>query len=188
MGLSIIHISFSDSKIICNEENSVPLLVNTIFAVIGELMETKNILITDFKNNTFTKAFKKYFHELGINVSDWNALWEEMNCDTGNIAYVKTNELGEAIGFIQFKSIELNNCFFIEKFGFIREFWIAKEYRGNGFGKQLLNDAESFFKQNGITQVLLTTDTAEGFYVANGYAVNQNITAKNNLTVMIKSI
>ena len=52
---------------------------------------------------------------------------------------------------MQFKSIELNNCFFIEKFGFIREFWIAKEYRGNGLGKQLLNDAESFFKQNGIT-------------------------------------
>lgn len=162
--------------------------MNTVFAVIGDNMKTNDYLISDFSNDIFTCAFKIYFSELGINVSDWNSLWEEMNRDEGNLAYVKVNNLEKTIGFIQFKEIELENSFFSEKYGFIREFWIAKEYRGKGFGTQLFNSCELYFKEKGVSQVILTTDTAEDFYIDKGYSINQNIVAKDDLTVMTKAI
>ena len=170
------------------KKNSVPILVNTVFAVIGDNMKMQDLLISDFTNNNFTSAFKQYFAELGINVSDWNSLWEEMNSDKDNLAYVKVDNSGRTIGFIQFKAIELSNNFFAEKYGFIREFWISKEYRGKGFGMQLLNSCELYFEKEDISQIILTTDTAEEFYIANGYSVNQNIVAKNDLIVMTKAI
>lgn len=148
----------------------------------------KDFLITDFTNDIFTCAFKEYFVELGIKVSDWNSLWEEMNSDKDNLAYVKVNNSGKTIGFIQFKAIELSNSFFSEKYGFIREFWIAKEYRSKGFGTRLLNSCELYFKEKGISQIVLTTDTAEEFYISKGYSVNPNIVAKNDLIVMTKAI
>ena len=151
-------------------------------------MKMQDLLISDFTNNNFTSAFKQYFAELGINVSDWNSLWEEMNSDKDNLAYVKVDNSGRTIGFIQFKAIELSNNFFAEKYGFIREFWISKEYRGKGFGMQLLNSCELYFEKEDISQIILTTDTAEEFYIANGYSVNQNIVAKNDLIVMTKAI
>lgn len=151
-------------------------------------MKTKDYLITDFTDNNFTCAFKEYFFELGIKVTDWNSLWKEMNNDKGNYAYIKVNDLGKAIGFIQFKAIELTNNFFTEKYGFIREFWIAKEYRGKGYGTQLLKTCELYFEKAGISQTILTTSTAKEFYIANGYSVNQNIIAKNDQIVMTKSI
>ena len=151
-------------------------------------MKTNDFLISDFTNDIFTCAFKEYFAELGINVSDWNSLWEEMNSDNGNFAYVKVNNSGKTIGFIQFKTIELANSFFSEKYGFIREFWIAKEYRSKGYGTKLLTSCELYFKEKGVSQIVLTTDTAEEFYIAKGYSVNQNINAKNGLIVMTKAI
>ena len=52
-----------------------------------------------------------------------------MNKDQGNHAFVRLTKTDDVVGFIQFKPIELTNWFFCIKMGFIREFWIAKEFR-----------------------------------------------------------
>lgn len=93
-----------------------------------------------------------------------------------------------AIGFIQFKDISLCNSFFNEKYGFIREFWIDKTYRNNGYGTVLLKACEKFFLSNGVYQTILTTNTASSFYIKNGYVKNVSISAKNNDCVFTKNL
>lgn len=148
----------------------------------------KDLLITDFTNSNFQNAFKMYFDELGVNVEHWDALFAEMNQDNGNIAYIRLSEANQTIGFIQFKPITLSNWFFQSSLGFIREFWIAKEYRGNGNGTDLLRLAETYFRDNGICKTILTTDTAPIFYEKNGYIKDIAISAKNKDDVYVKEL
>lgn len=148
----------------------------------------KDILITDFTNHFFQEAFKLYFEELGISVRQWDKLFTEMNEDKDNFAYIRLSENNETIGFIQFTTITLSGWFFEENLGFIREFWIAKEYRGAGNGRDLLRLAELFFKDKGIAKSILTTDTAPEFYKKCGYMKDISVTAKNKDDVYIKNL
>ena len=129
-----------------------------------------DIFLTDFTDLRFQKAFQTYFQELGIQVRDWEGLFTEMNGDShGNAAYVRLD--GErAAGFIQF----------------IREFWIAPEYRGQGHGTALLGLAESWFQNQGFAGAILTTDTAPAFYTRRGYQPDPGFQAKNSDPVFIK--
>lgn len=145
------------------------------------------MLITDFSDTRFQKAFQLYFQELGINVSDWDGLFREMTED-GNWAWLRLAEDGDVIGFIQFKPIALTNWFFEEKAGFIREFWIAEAHRRQGHGSALLGMAESFFADQGIHQTILTTDSAPAFYEKHGYRKNAHIQAKNHDDVYVKEL
>jgi len=148
----------------------------------------QEILISDFSEPTFQEAFKIYFRELGINVNDWDGLFREMNDEKDNKAYVRIAENNNIAGFIQFKPITLSNWFFEEKLGFIREFWIAPEYRSQGHGTELLRLAESYFAQDDIRKTILTTDTAEEFYVKNGYRKDRAFTAANKDEVFVKDL
>ena len=156
----------------------------------SELLNGKyrDVLISDFTDAGFTEAFKRYFGELGISVEDWDGLFAEMNGTEGNRAYVRYDENGEAVGFIQFVAIELENWFFCERLGFIREFWISGEYRKMGHGSELLGLAERYFSDNGIRKVILTTDTAPEFYEAKGYKRDGSFTAKNKDDVFVKEL
>ena len=113
-------------------------------------------LISDFSDSLFQAAFKQYFSELGLHIRDWDGLFREMNADGGNLAFVRTSESGNVIGFIQFKLLKFT-C------GFIREFWVADEYRNQAHGSALLALAEEHFLKNGIYTRILTTDTISGF-------------------------
>ncbi len=148
----------------------------------------KDILISDFNNEYFKKAFKIYFDELDIPVKNWDNLFVHMNEDKDNFAYIRLSDENEVIGFIQFKCIELSNWFFKYPFGLIREFWISSEYRGFNHGKDLLNLAEEYFKNKNIFKSILTTDTAAGFYEKLGYIKEPYIYAENNDDVFIKTI
>ena len=148
----------------------------------------QNMLISDFSEPTFQEAFKIYFKELRISVSDWDGLFQEMNVEKDNKAYVRIAENNNIIGFIQFKPITLSNWFFEEKLGFIREFWIAPEYRSQGHGTELLRLAEAYFAQNDISKIILTTDTAEKFYIKNGYRKDRAFTAANQDEVFVKDL
>lgn len=147
----------------------------------------KDILITDFQYPMFQKAFKLYFTELGITVSDWQALFQEMNGSDENMAYLRVTEEDEVIGFIQFCPITLDSWFFREECGFIREFWISEPYRKAGHGSDLLALAEDRLFSSGIGRVLLTSDTAPGFYFRKGYQKAPFISAKNQMDVFVKS-
>ena len=113
-------------------------------------------LISDFSDSLFQAVFKQYFSELGLHIRDWDGLFREMNADGGNLAFVMTSDSGNVIGFIQFKLLKFT-C------GFIREFWVADEYRKQAHGSALLALAEEHFLKNGIYTSILTTDTISGF-------------------------
>lgn len=104
-----------------------------------------DLIIHDFSNTTFQMAFKKYFAEMGIEVKDWNGLFQEMNEEQDNVAIMRTSPEGETVGFIQFKIDLLKNWFFEEKIGFIREFWVSDTWRHAGHGAALLRSAENYF-------------------------------------------
>ena len=130
-------------------------------------METR--LIDSFTDESFREGFMLYFGELAITVRDWEGLFKEMDTDgRGNLAYLGI-EAGRAMGFIQFCPMDCEGWFMKKTLGFIREFWIAPEYRGQGCGSELLGLAEEYFKQKRITAVALTTDTAPGFYIKHGW-------------------
>lgn len=144
--------------------------------------------ITDFLNPLFQTAFKDYFKELGVNVKDWNSLFHEMNADKETVAFLRTDSTGKTVGFIQFKKEEMKNWFFTEKIGFIREFWVANDFRKQGQGKALLNLAEQYFVENDVYKTILTTNTVPDFYVKRGYVKDISYNAKNNYDVYVKSL
>ena len=144
--------------------------------------------ITDFLNPLFQTAFKDYFKELGVNVKDWNSLFHEMNADKETVAFLRTDSKGKTVGFIQFKKDEMKNWFFTEKIGFIREFWVANEFRKQGQGTALLNLAEQYFVENDIYKTILTTNTVPNFYIKHGYVKDISYNAKNNYEVYVKML
>ncbi len=149
-------------------------------------MET--IFLTNFTDSRFQKAFQVYFEELGIHVKNWEGVFAEMNGDShGNAAYVRLD--GErVVGFIQFCPMELSGWFFTKELGFIREFWIAPEYRGQGHGTALLGLAEGWFQSRGFAGAILTTNTAPGFYTRLGYRLDPGFSAKNGDPVFVKDL
>lgn len=152
-------------------------------------MAKKDLLITDFTDPVFQGMFKEYFNELDIKVSNWDELWAEMNTQNGgNSAYLRISGSDPA-GFIQFTEIILESWFLKERCGFIREFWVAKEFRKQGHGTELLNLAEKHFKDIGINRIVLTADEREQqFYLKRGYRICESIEAKNRMTVSVKEI
>lgn len=144
--------------------------------------------ISDFTNPLFQDAFRAYFAELGISVGDWDGLFQQMNEEGGNFAFLRTAKDGSLIGFIQFRPMVFTSSFFEETCGFIREFWVAEKFRGARHGSALLYQAENYFKDRGIYTSILTTDTAAGFYTENGYAQAPACKAKNQDMVYVKRL
>lgn len=144
------------------------------------------VIITDFHGSDFIRMFKEYFSELGITVKDWDGLFDEMS-NGKTKAYLLYLE-GEAAGFLMFDEIDFESWFFSAKYGFIREFWLQKNVRGRGLGSELLAIAEERFRADGLSAAILTTDTAEGFYLKNGYEHRADITAKNGDRVFLKRL
>lgn len=148
----------------------------------------KDTLINDFDNFDFQNMFKSYFGELGVSVSNWSRLFQAMNDENRNLAYLRYDESGSSIGFIQFAVITFSSGFFETKIGFIREFWVNSNFRNFGHGSELLRLAEEYFINNGVHKSILTTDTAERFYVRHGYVKDVDITAKNGFDVFVKDL
>ena len=152
-----------------------------------EKEKIRDILIVDFTQEIFQNAFKLYFKELGIDVKNWDALFQEMSEERDNKVYIRMDN-DEIVGFIMFKSEQLSNWFFEENFGFIREFWVAEKYRKNGHGSHLLKLAEDYFRENKIFKIILTTDTAKQFYETQGYHLDKAYIAKNEDEVFVKNL
>lgn len=144
--------------------------------------------LTDFSDSVFRKAFREYFSELGIPVTDWDALFREMNEEGDNRAFVRTTEDGRTVGFIQFKPITFTSWFFEETCGFIREFWVADIFRGAGHGTELIALAENYFYEHGMLTSILTADEAGHFYEKHGYRKAPGCRAKNQDEVFIKRL
>ena len=147
-----------------------------------------DVLISDSSDPLFQSGFKAYFSELGVTVRNWGRMFRKMNEDDGNQAYIRTTKDGSIIGFIQFKPIKFTSWFFEETCGFIREFWVSETYRNAGHGAALLRLAEDYFKKQGLCTSILTTDTAEHFYLNHGYQKAPGCKAKNEDEVFFKRL
>ena len=144
--------------------------------------------ITAFSDPAFRTAFRRYFGELGLQVKDWDGLFGEMDAEGDNAAFLRTDEEGAVLGFIQFRPTPFTSWFFEETCGFIREFWVAPEVRGRGHGSALLALAEGYFREEGMYTAILTTDTAAGFYEGRGYVRAPGCRAKNGDPVFVKRL
>jgi len=152
----------------------------------GAFMERQIRLTDDFSEPLFQAAFQTYFDELEITVTDWDGLWKEMNGGE-NRAYLVLED-DRAIGFLQFTEIELSNWFFTQRLGFIREFWVDEKHRGMGIGTQLLALTEKHFLESGLSQAILTTESAKEFYTERGYVKAGAIKAANQQSVYVKEL
>ncbi len=146
----------------------------------------KDCVITDFFNPMFQTAFQEYFKELEVKINNWDSLFDEMNKEKDNVAILRITEDNKVIGFILFKIEILKNWFFEEKVGFIREFWISREFRKKGHGSSLLNLAEKYFVKQEVYKSILTTDTAPNFYIKQNYMQDFSYSAKNKDLVFVK--
>ena len=153
-------VGFEDTGYI---DESVPDCYNLMYNFNRDILLHSDIMISDFSNSLFQTAFKQYFSERGYMIRNWNGLFKEMNDDGNNVAFVET-------------------C------GFIREFWIAEEFRNNSHGTALLSLTEKYFIDNGIYTSILTTDTAARFYIRHGYVKALGCKAKNQNEVFIKHL
>lgn len=145
------------------------------------------ILISDFSDSHFQTAFRAYFAELEIPVSDWEGLFREMDEEGNNLAFLLVDEEESPLGFLQFQMTSFSNWFFEEPLGFIREFWVHPAHRRQGHGSTLLRLAERYFGGHGAHRSILTSDDAVAFYLANGYEKAPGIRAKNKMEVLVKS-
>ena len=150
-------------------------------------MET--IFISDFKNEKFISAFKTALEEFSIDLSKLGTYIEEFNAAGNIFAYVLVSEKGESIGMIQFQKTELSNQYITEEYGFIREFWIAPDYRKQNLGSSLLKEAETYFSKNDIIFIILSSrKEAVEFYVKNGYIEKKNAQSFNGMVVLEKNL
>ena len=178
-------VGFADTGYV---DEDAPDCMNLMYHFRNGQPEFRDVLISDFSDVLFKTAFQAYFSELGIAVKDWDGLFREMNEEGGNQAFIRIAEDESIVGFIQFKPIEFTSWFFEEPRGFIREFWVKAEYRNSGHGAGLLRLAESYFREHGMYTSILTTDTAEWFYLKHGYRKAPGCKAKNNNEVFVKQL
>lgn len=168
-------------------DENVPDCYNLMYHFSKNEIFYSDTWLSDFSDPKFREAFRQYFSELDVSVQDWDELFQDMNGD-GNTAIVRTDEQGKVIGFIQFKSIKFSSWFFEETCGFIREFWVAEEFRSRKHGTELIGLAEKYFVEKGIFTSILTTDTAMHFYEKCGYVRAPGCIAENDDNVFIKHL
>lgn len=153
-------------------------------------MNYTDTLTKDFSDAALQAAFRTYFSELGVKVSNWDGLFSEMSAGEDNVL-VRREEKGKVVGFLMFVATDAGTAwrgFFTTRLGCIEEFWIAPEHRGRGHGTALLRTAEEMLRRNGCAYAILTTDTAPEFYCKHGYTLQNGIRAKNKADVYLKPL
>lgn len=153
-------------------------------------MNYNDTLMTDLTDAAVQRAFRAYYGELGVHVTNWDGLFAEIS-NSPDCFFVRWDQDGGVIGFLLFAMMEAATAgrgFFTTRLGCVVEFWIAPEYRKQRHGTALLHLAEKHFVQLGCAYAILTTDTAPQFYEKQGYRLQKGITAKNKADVYVKPL
>jgi GNAT superfamily N-acetyltransferase len=141
--------------------------------------------LRDYSDLSFKTAFCLYFKELGTDLTPDHDVFLEMAKDKEKgLKTLLVLEGEEIIGFLMYQEDTLTNWFFVERIGFIREFWIREDKRKQGIGTSLLKAVLTDVKDKGIKKALLTTTTAEGFYGKNEFVKDESYSAKNGGQVL----
>ena len=144
------------------------------------MLEIKDMFVENFEDELFTTAFKKYFGEISTSSRNWGMLFRQMNAEKGTTRALISLCGNSVVGFIMFCEVELKCLFFVEKIGYIREFWVDSQFRGKGHGHRLLKKAEEYFYERNIKKTVLNaTKGTEAFYIKNGYSKSHSIVSDN---------
>ncbi len=145
--------------------------------------------LNDCTDPTYQAAFRAYFGELGVAVTNWNGLFAEIGAGA-DVTLLRRDETGRVIGFLLCVATEATawNGFLSMKVGFVEEFWVDPACRGQGHGSALLAAAEARFATEGCACVALTTDTVADFYHRRGYVHQPAVLAKNRADVYVKRL
>lgn len=95
----------------------------------------------------------------------------------------------KAVGFIIYQ-IDFPKSDWCQKegLGFIRELYIKREFRGQGWSSILINHAETFLKDYGVEQIYLTSESTGLFWNKQGYEPTTEFGYKNHDKIYIKKI
>ena len=83
------------------------------------------------------------------------------------------DDLGNIVGFCVFKIENLKK--YPEIFPWLSDVMIIKDYRGKGYGKQLLQYGEIILKELGYNTIYVWTDQAPDFYKKLGFTYKQEV-------------
>lgn len=151
----------------------------TYFETLYTLM-SEYIAETDLHQNITTP--KELIHKISksmIDKLDENRFLQIMFFEDEPIAfcYAKIDRIGDK-GVIR------------PNWGYIMEFFVKKNHRRKGIGKELVNKCESFFREKGIQNIWLTSDAVTGipFWLANDYCDTGEISSENNQKIFTKSL
>ena len=147
-----------------------------------------DVFVEDFESEPFMTAFKTYFGEISGRERNWPMLFRQMNAEREVTRAVLLQDGGTAVGFVLFCPLQLSCPFFTETYGYIRELWVASEYRRRGNGRLLLALAEQDLANREtaqgtkIARVLLKADPrATGFFEKQGYTVSDTAVSEEGV-------
>lgn len=141
-------------------------------------MESKNILITDFTDQLFIKAFRQQLlEEHGIlEIENFEILFNKLTSDNDYFAYVKVNDVDEVLGFIIGQRIQLSNNYFQEYYGYIKTLWKSEKCKNDSCFDELLSLCEDQFRKMNITQFVADCEKEqEPVLLRNHYIKNKCI-------------
>ena len=145
--------------------------------------------LEDFYDWRFQQAFRAYFMEIGVDLKADTDVFDEIT-ESYEKERMRTFVLEDKscfVGFIMLQPECLKGSFFEEQVGFIQELWVAASCRHQGYGRQLLEAAEDYFRQREITKLILTyEEEALTFYQKRGFVPAGSYKAKNDGKVLIK--
>ena len=145
--------------------------------------------LSDFYDPRFQQAFRAYFLEIGVNLREDTDVFDHIaeSFEKENMHTFVLGDENSLAGFIMVQPECLKGSFFEERTGFIRELWVAPSGRHLGYGSQLLEKAENFFRVKRISKLILTyEEDALPFYLKKGFMPDGSYEAKNNGKILIK--
>jgi len=160
-------------------------------------LHIKNLEIVAYNENDlvdFKKMFASYFRgDFKIDISDesleklCNKISESILSGVLLLDLLKVN--GRCVGFIN-SQVDSPKSDWNERegWGFIRETYVEKHYRGKGLGLKLVENAESNFLKMNIKYVYLTSDDSEKFWLSCGYKLTGDISKINKDPIFVKHL
>lgn len=150
-------------------------------------------ILPSARDAAFQQAFRAYFAEIGIHLKADTDVWDEIDASfhKEQAVCVTLTDGSKVVGFIMIQPHCLTDSmnFFTQKLGFIRELWVAPDYRRQGLGRRLVRYAEQFFQERGICKAILTYEpSAIRFYQNLGFQADPSYSARNGERVITKII
>lgn len=103
---------------------------------------------------------------------DWEQRWREHLKQDANRLLLVAREGGRAVGLVNAYFTD-DYGLFTEAFGFIDDAFVLQEARGQGIGTALLEQAESWCRARGATEVrlqaMVRNELATGFWTRRGF-------------------